>query len=115
MGKADGNALQASFNGPIGICSNPLDGCLYVSEHIGNSIRKLSIRGKSPNSPNFENFILFLEGTVTTFIATGLNLPWGFVMNHNENTFYAANYGNNTISAISAQGTLSHCCFICAP
>jgi len=53
-GSANGTGTAASFNGPVGIVYNPVDGFLYVSDYANNLIRKVS-----------------LAGVVTTFAGSG--------------------------------------------
>ena len=45
-GNIDGEGINACFNGPFGICLNPLDECLYTTDRYNNSIRKITVQGK---------------------------------------------------------------------
>jgi hypothetical protein len=44
-GFQDGIGFDAKMNNPIGMCLNPHDNCLYVSDHDNNKIRKVTMNG----------------------------------------------------------------------
>ena len=47
FGLKDGKGLDASLNGPWGICMNQHDQCLYICDRSNISIRKLTMKGSS--------------------------------------------------------------------
>ena len=53
-GSNDGNALNAQFNGPMGICVDSF-GTLFIADSWNNSIRKLSSNGIISTIREFEN------------------------------------------------------------
>jgi hypothetical protein len=44
-GFQDGIGSNAKMNGPVGMCFNPHDNCLYVSDNGNNKIRKVTMNG----------------------------------------------------------------------
>jgi hypothetical protein len=40
-----GIGSNAKMNGPVGMCFNPHDNCLYISDMSNNKIRKVSMNG----------------------------------------------------------------------
>jgi len=88
QGNQDGNGSNACFNSPFGICFNPRDECLYVTDRINHKLKKIS-----------------MQGEVSTFVS--MTNPRGVVMNFQENCFFVSTYESHTIVKISSSGTVS--------
>jgi hypothetical protein len=52
-GFQDGIGSNATMNGPLVMCLNPHDNCLYVSDHFNNKIRKVTTNGIDFNTSHF--------------------------------------------------------------
>ena len=103
---------------PCGICINPRDQCLYITEKENNSIRKVTLQGMLALPQHFSLHLTDQTslGDVTTFVnhstfvsaftASGklLKQPCGIVMNYSEEVFYVVNILDNTISRITSAG-----------
>ncbi len=105
----DGNGVKASFNSPVGITINQKTGEIYVSDHHGHAIRKITPQGKHFSSYNTLLFIS-ISGHVSTvagcsqnFFADGeaknarFNFPAGICFSESENSLYIADSENHRI------------------
>ena len=83
------NSGSARFNGPIGIA---YDGStyLYVTDALGNTIRKVSTAGLHP---------------VTTIVSSGLSSPESITMAGGN--LYVADLGNSVIKRVTTSGVVS--------
>jgi sugar lactone lactonase YvrE len=97
-GNLDGTPAQASFNGPIGIAVDA-DGTLYVSEFIGNLIRRVDTAG------NVSTFAgsgaeRFLDGLGLRAAFRGMR---GIALDQRARVLYVADFDNEAVRAIALQ------------
>jgi len=103
-GHKDGDREVAQFNFPCGIVYNPNDRCLYVSEQINHTIRKITPGGLvttfagKPGQPGYVDG----AGTEAQF-----KNPNGMAIYFKENVLYVADHDNQMIRKITASGMVS--------
>jgi gliding motility-associated-like protein len=100
-GNTNGQALSATFNGPIAVAFDS-QGNMYVSENLGNRIRKIGTDGIVSNFAG--------DGTAGTANGNGsaakFNKPYGLVVDGFDN-IYVADMGNNAVRKITPLGEVS--------
>lgn len=100
-GLIDGNGINASFDGPVGMA---MDGSqnLIVADYANHTIRKVNSNGD----------VTTLAGTGTAGYVDGpvasaqFDYPWGVAVAGNGN-IYVADYNNNKIRLITPSGMVS--------
>jgi hypothetical protein len=98
-GFADGNALEAQFNGPVDVAADA-SGNVYATD--GNRIRKISMAGIVSTLAGDEA-AAFVDGSGT---AARFNGPSGITVDASGN-IYVADAGNNRIRKISPAGSVT--------
>jgi len=88
-GNKEGTGSNALFAGPVGMCLNPFDDCLYVCDSYNESIRKISKQGEVSNFVS-KNYLL--------------KNPQEIVRNNKENCYYVIDQSENTILKITSSG-----------
>jgi len=97
----DGTGVLASFNGPVGICTDANDN-IYVAEQVGHRIRKITPAGvvttvagnSTPGSINANGAFASFNGVYDVIADASGNL-------------YAADQNNNLIRKIAPNGDVS--------
>jgi len=91
-GNQDGSGSNAQFNGPVALCLNPRDECLYVCDYSNNCIRRTS-----------------MQGEVSTFVGSNslLRRPRGIAFHFKKNCFFITNFDAHTIIKITSSGVAS--------
>ncbi|OKS87483.1 NHL domain-containing protein [Mucilaginibacter polytrichastri] len=97
----DGTGINASFNGPTGIVFDAA-GALYVTENIGNRIRKITPDGiVTTIAGNGLTGAVNAKGANATF-----NAPTGLTIDAGGN-LYIADQGNNMIRMLNPSGDVT--------
>ena len=104
-GEADGSALSATFNRPIGIAIDAA-GNLYVADNGGNTIRKITPPPGSAVSTIAGNAAVPPGSIDGIGIAARFNGPVGIALDTHGNIFVGDN-GNGTLRAITPGGTVT--------
>ncbi|NEU09664.1 hypothetical protein GZH53_15155 [Flavihumibacter sp. R14] len=95
-----GNLKKAKFNSPNGIAIAP-DGSIYIADTFNNKIRKVNASGLTTvfagSSPGYQ------DGPCTE---AKFYFPFGLVLDK-DGSLYVADYGNNMIRKITADGIVS--------
>ena len=107
------SGLDASLKGPEGVCMNPHDSCLYITDTGNNVVRKVTPQGiyfLSLPLPHFPVILSFLVNVVAagklTIFAVDENIkgPRGIVMDYVKQLFYVTNTLSHKIVKITSSG-----------
>ena len=92
----DGNGINAAINWPVAITVDDQDN-LYVSEHLGHTIRKITPSGDVTTLAGIPGATGHNDGPGATAL---FNDPQGVVWNPFSNVLYVSDFGNHRIRVV---------------
>jgi gliding motility-associated-like protein len=101
VGRTDGPALSATFNGPTSVAFDS-GGNMFIADYQGETIRKITPAGIVSTFAG-SGILGYTDGVGTAAV---FNQPYGIAIDKNDN-IYVAEVGNHTIRKITPAGVVT--------